>query len=230
MGKVIFFRLFYLFVSFPLLVFSHIFEFFNILQVRSLFVECESLLHDSGDFIEDELYVLLTGAEDHRNTYHYGVDYVAVFRAIFANMRGVRQGASTIEQQFVRTVTKKYGISLKRKFVEQMLAHLVCLRFSKMKIASAYMNVAYLGFGFLGYKSVVLNDDPVLDEDFYLSVVSFLKYPKPQNPDADWMEKVLVRRYYIDKRCKSLNISKLSSSRCYPHPTPDTASPDLKSG
>src|SRR5208337_2064528 len=57
----------------------------------------------------------LIAAEDHRFFNHGGVDPIALVRAIVRfHLRGRLQGASTIEQQLVRTVTMRYDRTVLR--------------------------------------------------------------------------------------------------------------------
>ena len=96
--------------------------------------------------IPDRLIETLLVAEDRRNLYHYGIDPVGIIRAIWSILRskGI-QGASTVEQQFVRTITASYERSIRRKLKEQALAIAISKRRDKLQIASAYLCIAHYG-------------------------------------------------------------------------------------
>lgn len=64
---------------------------------------------NDSTYYDVKLINFLISAEDHRFRYHTGVDPIAILRAIYIYIRyGKYQGASTIEQQFIRTVTCRY--------------------------------------------------------------------------------------------------------------------------
>ncbi|WP_369686225.1 transglycosylase domain-containing protein [Photobacterium kishitanii] len=49
------------------------------------------------------------------------------------------KGASTIEQQFVRTVTAQYQKTLSRKIIEQLLSFSLYGFYSKSNISASYL-------------------------------------------------------------------------------------------
>lgn len=95
-------------------------------------------------------------AEDERFWSHLGVDPIAIGRAVFANARGDREGASTITQQYVRnTESLQIGRerSLARKLREAVAAVRVDRKYSKEKILAGYLNSIYLGNGAYGVEA-----------------------------------------------------------------------------
>jgi penicillin-binding protein 1A len=87
-------------------------------------------------------------AEDRRFYDHGGVDYVAVVRALVADVREgeVVQGASTITQQLVRNLDGVGGRrNLGRKLEEACLAVEIERDWSKDRILEAYLNQIYYG-------------------------------------------------------------------------------------
>jgi penicillin-binding protein 1A len=98
---------------------------------------------------------VLISAEDHRSSLHLGVDPIAMIRAFLVRIfKGKIEGASTIEQQFVRTITGRFERTISRKVREQALAIAVSRRRSKYAIASAYLSVAFYGTGCVGLKGL----------------------------------------------------------------------------
>jgi membrane peptidoglycan carboxypeptidase len=91
--------------------------------------------------------------EDGRFYSHPGVDPLAVVRALFANAKGDREGASTITQQLVKNSTVGGKRTLWRKFNEAVTAIRLDRRYSKEKILAAYLNSIYLGSGAYGVEA-----------------------------------------------------------------------------
>ncbi|MGC4023059.1 MAG: transglycosylase domain-containing protein [Cyclobacteriaceae bacterium] len=72
--------------------------------------------------------------EDRRFYSHFGVDSYAIVRAIFRNSTSQKlEGASTIVQQLVRTITGAKEIRILRKLKEMMLATLINQKFSNRR-------------------------------------------------------------------------------------------------
>lgn len=140
-------------------------------------------------------------AEDHRFLNHFGVDFIAMARAIYSTkIKGVFQGASTIEQQLTRTITARYERTLRRKLREQLLAVLISRKFNKYLIAKCYLENAYFGYGINGIEMALRKLDNCRDDVFFEFVVSLLKYPKPKFDSDEWEEKIKNRISYIKKR------------------------------
>lgn len=142
---------------------------------------------------------LLIAAEDHRNSFHFGVDPYGVIRAIVLFvLQGKRQGASTIEQQFVRVVTRRYELTARRKFREQILAVAICSCRSKRRIAEAYLGLAFYGVEKWGYAAIQnYIQDSKLD---VVRLIASLRYPEPAVVSSAWLEKINLREGYIKTR------------------------------
>jgi penicillin-binding protein 1A len=97
--------------------------------------------------ISDDVILALVLAEDRRYNFHLGVDPWAFLRAVYRRIsRGNIEGASTIEAQFFRTVSRRRELSLRRKIREMIGATVVSILRPKKRIAMAYMRCAYFGF------------------------------------------------------------------------------------
>ena len=97
--------------------------------------------------------VALVLAEEKRYCDHSGVDPIGIARAIWQTLFiGNRQGASTIEQQLVRSLTHDYRKSIVRKFKEIVLASRIHRELDKERILIAYITVAYCGWRMNGIK------------------------------------------------------------------------------
>jgi monofunctional glycosyltransferase len=138
---------------------------------------------------------------DRRNSIHCGVDVIAIFRAIKVRIfKKVYQGASTIEQQFVRVVSNRYEKSFYRKFREQLLAIAVSKRRTKSEISNAYLSIAYYGYdleGIAAIKKICGENIKEIDLNKAIELVSRLKYPQPKNINDNWLEKHINRNKYI---------------------------------
>lgn len=118
--------------------------------------------------------------EDRRFLDHPGVDLRGIVRALFKWLCGGRlEGASTIEQQLVRTITNERDITLRRKFSEALLAMLVAKRYSKQQVLGTYLSVYPFG-GVEGARALA----EVEGYDFYnlswlaaMELAARLKYP-----------------------------------------------------
>ena len=84
-------------------------------------------------------------AEDSRFYQHGGVDLQGVLRAVWADLGGKRQGASTITMQVARNVYLSSEQTFKRKFYELLLTTRLEDQLTKDQIFEIYLNQIYLG-------------------------------------------------------------------------------------
>ncbi|HYN98055.1 MAG TPA: transglycosylase domain-containing protein, partial [Actinomycetota bacterium] len=93
-------------------------------------------------------------AEDREFFEHKGMSYKGIVRAAFTNFAGggIRQGGSTITQQYVRNVFPSIGRerTLTRKVKEGFLAIQIEQDMSKDEIMQGYLNTVYFGRGAYG--------------------------------------------------------------------------------
>ena len=105
----------------------------------------------------------LIAIEDSRFYAHHGVDYKGIVRAAITNAGagGVRQGASTLTQQYVKnalieSAPNKAGQqaakadSIDRKLKEARYALALERKLTKDQILERYLNIAYYGHGVYG--------------------------------------------------------------------------------
>lgn len=103
-------------------------------------------------------YVLkgTVATEDERFYQHSGVDLQGVVRAIFVNLTGGQEGASTITQQYVRNTLiadEMTDISFKRKIREMELATELEKIYTKDEILMMYLNTINYGDGCYGIQA-----------------------------------------------------------------------------
>jgi penicillin-binding protein 1A len=154
--------------------------------------------------IPQSFLLTLIAAEDHRNFLHYGIDTIGILRAANVSLRqGKTQGASTIEQQFVRVVTGRYERTPQRKIREQILAIALSRQKGKLEIASAYLSIAFYGTGCIGITGLQRycgNDLTLTDKIKIRKMVARLKYPKPLCTTEEWEITLNNRVNYIERR------------------------------
>jgi penicillin-binding protein 1B len=86
-------------------------------------------------------------AEDERFRGHPGIDPIGIVRAAIHNLRagGISQGASTINQQIIRSRYLSAERTWRRKITEMILAVVLEAKLSKDEILELYLNDVYLG-------------------------------------------------------------------------------------
>jgi penicillin-binding protein 1B len=120
----------------------------NPLLIGSLFAAHgeDRLIVAPGD-IPPLLTDTLKAVEDRRFDSHFGVDPIAVLRALFVNVSAgeIREGASTLTQQLVRSYFLTNEVAWGRKVREAFMAVALELKYGKSELLHAYVNEIYLG-------------------------------------------------------------------------------------
>lgn len=96
------------------------------------------------DFPEHLIQAVLA-MEDSKFWSHDGVSYTGILRAFYANVRGGRQGGSTITQQLAKNLFLSPERSFERKFNELFYALALEEKLSKKEILAMYLNEIYWG-------------------------------------------------------------------------------------
>lgn len=153
------------------------------------------------NYISNELLKILEIAEDKRFLLHPGFDCVAILRSVlFFLLKKEISGASTIDQQLIRTLTNEKERTIKRKFKEIVLASAIGISFKKETIASIYINIAYYGWNMRGFRNAVKrlkHYNIVANDDLLYAIVSLLKYPLSKVPSKSSAAKIYNRINYI---------------------------------
>ena len=131
-------------------------------------------------------------AEDHRFYQHYGLDFRALARAVWANVTGGfgEQGGSTITQQLAKNVFLSEDKRLQRKIQEAFLAIQIERHYTKEEILGMYLNWVYFGEGAHGIESAsrVYFGKSAADLELHEAALlaGLLKAPSAlsQNPEA----------------------------------------------
>ena len=102
--------------------------------------------------VPEVLIEAVLASEDRDYFEHGGVDPVGIARAAWTDIRGgeIRQGGSTITQQYVKTVYLTNERTIVRKIKEAVLAIKLEQELSKEQILERYLNAIYFGRGSYG--------------------------------------------------------------------------------
>jgi N-acetyl-anhydromuramyl-L-alanine amidase AmpD len=147
------------------------------------------------------LELMTIAIEDRRFFYHPGVDVLSILRETIKALRGRKHGgASTIDMQFVRTVTGYRAPTMKRKFYEAFLAVVIQFRYKKLEILRSYLACAFFGSGLIGANAAaqrVFNksaDRLSMEEASFISAM--LAYPRPLQGLPHWEQRARRRAAY----------------------------------
>ena len=158
----------------------------DLYEIENKFIECRYV---STDYID--LHFNVIAIEDRRFFFHYGVDVRSTIRNII-KMMTLRNhgGASTIEMQLVRTITKQKERKFSRKINEMILAIAVNRRYTKLEIINCYLNYAYFGAYMNGihesmyymYKKYYAEDLNIQESSI---IAAMLQQPRPKEPSPE---------------------------------------------
>jgi len=167
--------------------------------------------------IPDVMRKAIISAEDERFLTHSGVDPLATVRAAFRDLTGgVRQGGSTITQQYVKNAFVGDERTASRKIREAALAVRLEKKLSKERILTDYLNVLYLGNGVYGiqaaskyYFNVPVKDleldrrtgqkDPILGLARASMLAGIAPAPSAWNPVKDFRTARLRQQYTLNR-------------------------------
>jgi len=119
--------------------------------------------------IPDALVKAFLAAEDEHFYKHFGIDFLAILRSAWANLRSGKftQGFSTITLQLPRNIQlTSRERNVQRKLRDIVLALQIEKRYSKDQILEFYLNQVYLGGGAYGVKAAArtyFNKDDLRD-------------------------------------------------------------------
>ena len=94
----------------------------------------------------------VVAVEDHRFYDHGPVDFIAICRAFYTNIKNkeLQEGGSTITQQVAKNVVFNQEQSWTRKLGEIFAAFDLEKNYTKNEVFEIYVNTAYFGDGFYG--------------------------------------------------------------------------------
>lgn len=149
-------------------------------------------------------------AEDDTFFEHGGINYLAIMRAMFANLRTGRksQGASTITQQVARSLLLSSEKTYVRKIKEILLSYRMEENLKKEEILYLYLNQIYFGEGAYGIGAAA--------DTYFRKTIDQLTLPEaailaglPQAPSAysptKHPQRAKERQKYVLKRMAAVN-------------------------
>ena len=153
-------------------------------------------------------------AEDHRFYEHGAIDFIAIARAIWTNIksRELKEGGSTITQQVAKNIYFTQEKTALRKIAEIFMAFEIERNCDKDTIFEMYVNTSYFGSGYYGIKEAAngyYDKEPIDMDENESSMLAGVPnapsvYAPNKNPDlaAQRQKQVLekMERYgYIEK-------------------------------
>ena len=102
--------------------------------------------------IDNDIINAFISIEDKKFYSHQGIDILRIGGALLSNIEAnaIRQGASTITQQYARNLYLTFSKSYKRKIEEIMIAINLESKYSKDEILEGYLNSIYFDHGIYG--------------------------------------------------------------------------------
>ncbi|GGA74310.1 penicillin-binding protein 1B [Neiella marina] len=142
--------------------------------------------------VPEQLIELLLLVEDRSFYQHWGINPIAIARAMMANLQAGQtvQGGSTLTQQLAKNLLLTRQRSLIRKINEAFLALLMEWRYDKKVILEAYVNEIYMGqhgataiHGFATASQFYFNKSlDKLNLEQQVALVAMVKGPSLYNP------------------------------------------------
>lgn len=142
------------------------------------------------DEISQEYLAQVLKSEDRRFYYHFGVDPIAITRAMYNNIQAGSfiQGGSTITQQLAKNMYFSFDKKLDRKVAELFVAFKLEKMLTKEEILELYCNIIYFGENCYGLKEATNHYYGVAPIELSTTQVSALvktiKSPNNYNPNV----------------------------------------------
>lgn len=149
--------------------------------------------------------------EDKHFYSHFGFDFKRIIRAALNNIRhfGLKEGASTITQQYARNLYLTHDKTWKRKIKEAFYTIRLEMFYSKDEILEGYLNTIYYGHGAYGIEQASQYYFNKKESELTVGEVSLLvgipKGPTYYSPFND-EKKAFTRQNYILNLLRNENI------------------------
>lgn len=144
----------------------------------------------SKNEIPEEFKKQILKSEDKRFYYHFGLDPIAVCRAMVNNIKSKAfvQGGSTITQQLAKNMYFSFEKKYERKIAELLVAFQLEKNFTKDEILELYCNIIFYGQDCYGLKDAAMHYYGVtpdkLTKDQIAALVFTIKSPNHYNPNV----------------------------------------------
>lgn len=200
----------------------------------------EKRINVSTNEIPTDLVNAIVAIEDHRFFNHRGVDFIRIGGAFFSNLRGGRQGGSTLTQQLIKLTyfsTSSSDQTLSRKIQEAWLATQLEKKATKQEILTYYVNKVFMANGNYGMQTAAKSYYGKDLKDLSLPQLALLagmpqapnQYDPYSHPEAAQQRRNLVLKEMLDMKTISNKqyeaavntpvtdgLQSLSSSSSYP--------------
>ena len=161
--------------------------------------------------IPTDLVNAIVAIEDHRFFNHRGVDFIRIGGAFFSNLRGGRQGGSTLTQQLIKLTyfsTSSSDQTLSRKIQEAWLATQLEQKATKQEILTYYINKVYMSNGNYGMQTAARSYYAKDLKELSLPQLALLagmpqapnQYDPYTNPEAALQRRNLVLKEMLDMK------------------------------
>ena len=159
---------------------------------NDLFQEREKSDYVELSNISDYVKNAIVSIEDKNFYNHKGFDYLRIAKAMFVNLKSkkIKEGASTISQQYIKNLYLTFDKTWERKIQEALLTFELETHYSKNEILEGYLNTIDFGAGNYGIKEAskyYFNKEP---KDLTLAEASIIvgipKNPSYYNPIAHY--------------------------------------------
>lgn len=140
--------------------------------------------------------------EDTRFYEHNGIDPTRILGALLEDIKSgsIKQGASTISQQLIKTSNLTYDQTMSRKLAEMMMAFKLEQTYTKDEILELYLNQVYFGKGAYGVGTAAQvyfgKDVSSLNLSEAAALAGILKSPSNYAPHID-MNRCVQRRNLV---------------------------------
>lgn len=173
------------------------------------------------DEINDNVKNAIISIEDKNFYHHNGFDIPRIIKAIIINLssREIKQGASTISQQYVKNLYLSFDKTWKRKIEEALITIELETHYSKEEILEGYLNTIDFGAGNYGIRKAskyYFNKEPkdlTIEEATIL--VGIPKSPNYYNPITNYNNAKKRQKDVLNSMYKNKYISKKDIDNIY---------------
>lgn len=184
---------------------------------------------DKNDYVElnnisDYVKNSIVSIEDKNFYNHKGFDYLRIAKAMLVNLKSkkLKEGASTISQQYVKNLYLTFNKTWERKIQEALLTLELETHYSKNEILEGYLNTIDFGAGNYGIKEAskyYFNKEP---KDLSLAEASIIvgipKNPSYYNPVTNYKNAKERQKNVLISMVKNKYISKDEMNKAFNEP------------
>ena len=171
--------------------------------------------------IDKDLINATISTEDKRFYKHNGFDYIRIIKSFFVNLKSgsIKEGASTITQQYSRNLYLNFDRTLSRKIKEAYLAFKMEINYSKDEILEGYLNTINYGNGVFGIENASKYYFNKSASNLTLGEASILAgipaSPQDYSPINDFKASKRRQKIILDTMVKNGYISKKDARKAY---------------